>query len=231
MIAILSAMELEIDLLRSEMQNPKVEEHLKNNFTRGKLRGQEVVVAASSIGKTNAAIMAQFTIDKFRPDTIIHTGIAGGLAPHVKELTIVLGERITYHDFEPEIMDNFPPYTRYFYSDQRLLNLAEEHLKENGLIYEKGLIATGDSFIETSEQKHAIRQNMPALSVDMESAAIACAAYVNSIPILVVRSISDLADEDSQEAYEKNKQNAANISANLVIDILKRMPEISYGIY
>lgn len=225
MIAILSAMELEIDLLRSEMQSPKVEEHLKNTFTKGKLRGQETVVAASSIGKVNAAITAQFTIDTFHPDIIIHTGIAGALAPHVKELTVVLGERITYHDFEPEIMDNFPPYTRYFYSDQRLLNLAEEHLKEKGYNYEKGLIATGDSFIETSEQKHAIRQKMPALSVDMESAAIACAAYVNSIPILVVRSISDLADEESHDAFEENKHKAADVSAELVLDVLKKMQE------
>ncbi|MDO5022936.1 MAG: 5'-methylthioadenosine/adenosylhomocysteine nucleosidase [Eubacteriales bacterium] len=223
MIAILSAMDVEIDLLRSEMQNPKVEEHLKNNFTKGKLYGQETVIAASSIGKVNAAITAQFTINTFHPDLIIHTGIAGGLAPYIKELTVVLGERITYHDFEPQIMDNFPPYTRYFYSDSRLLNLAEENLKEKGINYEKGLIATGDAFVETSDQKNAIRQKMPAISVDMESAAIACAAYINSVPILVVRSISDLADEDSLETYEKNKQTAADISANLVLDILKKI--------
>ncbi|NLJ65311.1 MAG: 5'-methylthioadenosine/adenosylhomocysteine nucleosidase [Christensenellaceae bacterium] len=223
MIAILSAMDVEIDLLKCEMQNPKVEEHLKNNFTKGKISGHEVVLAASSIGKVNAAITAQFVINNYKPDIILHTGIAGALAPYVEELTLCLGERITYHDFSPTIMDNFMPFQRYFYSDAKLMQIAEDYLKENEVPYEKGLIATGDSFVETREQKYAIRQKMPALCVDMESAAIACAAFVNRVPILVVRTISDLADEDSHTSYEKNEQVAADISANLVLEIIKRM--------
>lgn len=223
MIAVLSAMQSEIDLLLEKMTDKNETVLCGNTYTVGLLHGKQVVVGAASVGKTNAAIGAQALIDRFHPDCLLHTGIAGSLSKDAGLLSIVLGERLTYYDLDHDIMKNFPPYQEYFLSDAKLLSIAEEYLKKQGDRYLKGLIATGDAFIESTAQKKAITDRMPALAADMESAAIACCCHVNGVPFLVVRAISDLADEDSRDTYQGHKRSASDVGAGMIVDIVEHI--------
>lgn len=220
MIAVLSAMQSEIDLLLEKMTDKNETVLCGNTYTVGLLHGKQVVVGAASVGKTNAAIGAQAVIDRFQPQYLLHTGIAGSLSGEAGLLSIVLGERLTYHDLDHQIMLSFPPHCEYFYSDKKLLAIAEDYLQRQGDHYLKGLIATGDAFIDSTAQKKAITDRMPALAADMESAAIACCCHVNGVPFLVVRAISDLADEDSRDTYEGNKRGASDVGAGMIADIV-----------
>lgn len=223
MIAVLSAMQSEIDLLLDRMADKSETVLCGNTYTVGLLHGKQVVVGAASVGKTNAAIGAQALIDRFHPDCLLHTGIAGSLSGDAGLLSIVLGERVTYHDLDHDIMLSFPPHQEYFESDKTLLHIAEEYLKSQGERYLKGLIATGDAFIESTAQKKAITDRMPALAADMESAAIACCCHVNKVPFLVVRAISDLADEDSRDTYHGNKRSASDVGAGMIVNIVEHI--------
>lgn len=223
MIAVLSAMQAEIDLLLEKMTDKEPTTLCGNTYTVGTLQGKQAVVGTSSIGKTNAAIGAQALIDRFYPDCLLHTGIAGSLCDQAGLLCVVLGEQLTYHDLDHQIMLDFPPHTEYFKSDPKLLKLAEEHLRREGDRYLKGLIATGDAFIESSAQKKAITDRMPALAADMESASIACCCHVNGVPFLVVRAISDLADENSHDTYKEHKRGASDVGASLIMDLIQKI--------
>lgn len=223
MIVILAAMDVEVALLASRMEQPE-EINLKGRvFTTGILCGHEAAVGASGVGKTNAANCAQMAIDYFKPDYLLHTGIAGSLTRDAGVLSIVLGEKLTFHDLDHRIMEKFFPFQTYFYSDEGLLKTAEDYLKEQNDHFLKGLIATGDSFIESTAQKNAITDRMPALCADMESAAVAATAYINGVPFLVVRAISDLADEDSRDTYQGNKRSASDVGAGMIVDIVEHI--------
>ncbi len=222
MIVILAAMDVEVALLASRMENKEEITIKSRSFIKGRLCGHDAVVGASGVGKTNAANCTQMAIDHFQPDFLLHTGIAGSLTRDAGVLSIVLGEKITFHDLDHRIMEKFFPYQVYFHSDEKLLQTAEDYLKEQGDHHLKGLIATGDCFIESTAQKNAITDRMPALCADMESAAVAATAYSNQVPFLVVRAISDLADEESRDTYEENERTAADIGAGIVMRVLER---------
>ena len=221
MIAILSAMDIECEKLIGQMDNAAPFDLNGRTFTHGRLKNHDIIVGAASVGKTNAAIGAQMVIDRFHPDAIIHTGIAGGLHKDAALLRVVLGESITFHDMDPKILEKFYPYQTAFHSDEKLLAIAEKYMQDSGNPYLKGLIVTGDQFIESQEQKDQILSRHPAaLAADMESAAIANAAFVNGIALLVIRTISDLADDASRETYDNNMQRAADIGAKIVMRVL-----------
>lgn len=222
MIVILAAMDVEVALLASKMENKKEVNIKSRSFIVGNLCGHEAAVGASGVGKTNAANCTQMAIDHFKPDFLLHTGIAGSLTKDAGVLSIVLGESITFHDLDHRIMEKFFPFQTHFHSDKRLLQTAENYLTEQKDHYLKGLIATGDCFIESTAQKNAITDRMPALCADMESAAVAATAYINQVPFLVVRAISDLADEESRGDYEQNERTAADIGAGIVMRVLER---------
>ncbi len=222
MIAILSAMDIECEKLIGQMDNAAPFDLNGRTFTHGRLKNHDIIVGAASVGKTNAAIGAQMVIDRFHPDAIIHTGIAGGLHRDAALLRVILGERITFHDMDPKILQKFYPYRMYFQSDERLLAIAEKYMQDSGSPYLKGLIVTGDQFIESQEEKDRILFKHPsALAADMESAAIASAAFVNNIPLLVIRTVSDLADDAGRETYDNNMQHAADIGAGVVLSVLE----------
>lgn len=223
MILILSAMDVEIAALVDFMRDVEAVDLKGRTFYTGTLKGKKAAVGTSSVGKTNAACGAQMAIGRFSPDVLLHTGIAGSLSPLAPVGSVVLGEKMTYHDVNRDIMLNFFPHTEYFSSDERLLKLAERYLREQGGAYVRGLIATGDAFIETTAQKKAITDRMPALAVDMESAAIAMCAHVNGVPCAVVRAISDMADENSTETYEANKRSSSEIGAGLVMSMVEAL--------
>ena len=219
---IISAMWVEAEKLHKAMEQDTVKEYEYNGmkFYEGRLCGCDVVLSTCGVGKINAAIYTQLMIDKFAPDEIIHTGIAGSLDPAVKHLDVVIAEGLTYHDVRKSQLTELFPFREIFPTDPELADLLLENAE--AARSHKGLILTGDLFVTDAEGKNKLKERFPqALCVEMESCAVAHAAFVNGVPIAVVRCISDLADGDAHEDYAEFEKKASDIAAEIVMNALK----------
>ncbi len=242
--AILGAFGEEVALLKEEMADKQTRTILGLRFLRGNLRGRGVVLAETGVGKVNAAMTVTLLLEHFRPSEVIFTGIAGALSDSFLPGDIVVGERTAQHDLtvlldtgqekfsvrDPVSGERNPIY---FACDERLLRLAEvasERLTLEGVVtsrgkrtprIRRGVIITGDAFVASSSKKRELRDLFQADAVEMEGAAVAQVCYQNGVPILLVRSISDKADESASQDLERFYQVAARNSAKLVIRIVE----------
>lgn len=218
-IGVIAAMQIELDAIRELMQESTEEWHGKLLFTRGKINDKDLVIADSGIGPVNAAIVTEKLISTYGVDCILHTGIAGGLAEDLDVQSVILGESLMYHDFDASILEQFSPYQSSFHSDIELLNLAKEAIP-NDLNMRVGKIVSGNRFVSDSSLRKIIVDTVGGLCVDMESSAVAHTATVNNIPFLVIRCVSDLADDDAEDTYEANKSMSARVAASVVSAIV-----------
>ena len=221
-IGILCASDTELEPFLPYIRVVGTMEKAMLKFYKGNADGVEVAAVYSGVGKVNAAIAAQLLIDAFHVTAVINGGTAGGIAEHVKLFDTVAAERTAFHDMDGDILTDFHPWlsTPYFPGDRELLERAREYGRrgENPLLF--GTIVTGDRFI-TDAGREAIKEAFAPLAVDMESAAAAHVCYVNRIPFLSVRTITDTADHAGVENFEKNCEKASAISAQVVMGILK----------
>lgn len=218
-IAIICAMSSERAIFCSRMTERKDFEINGLPYSEGKLSGRDVVVCVSGIGKVNAAITAQTVIDRFSPDVVINSGIAGSLSEKAPHLSIVVSDKLSYHDFDLSIFDNDYPYVSEFSADRSLIEkyfAANFEMKD--LVF--GNVATGDQFVTSSAKKAEIKAKTNALACEMEGAAIAHAAYVNKVPFIVLRCISDLADDNAEMTFDEFEQIAADKVAKTVISLI-----------
>ena len=203
-IVVIGAMEVEVTTLAQRMDIVEEQRIHRNNLQilTGKLGGREVVLARCGVGKVNAALITQYLIDHFQPQAVINSGVAGGLSPKVLIGDIVIGETSLQHDvdvchfdYPRGVIPNMEEST--FPGDEELTALAVRAAVEelgDGRVH-KGLIVSGDQFISSLEHKQQILGFFPdALCAEMEGAAIAQTAHLNGIPHLIVRAISDQAD-------------------------------------
>ena len=229
-IGIIGAMDSEVSLLRSKLDIILVKQVAGVDFYMGKLSGNNVVVARCNIGKVNAAVCAQILIDMYGVDYIINTGVAGAISLELDIGDIVVSSDLAHHDFDtsgvgdvkyvnPSLDESF------FRADDRLVKLAKDScdavLARNKAIV--GRIATGDQFIMSNEDKTRIWNDLGALCVEMEGAAIAQACYLNNVPFIVIRSISDKADNSAHMSFEQFVDEASDISARVVEEMLNGM--------
>lgn len=193
-------------------------------FHRGKMGRHDVMVMQCGIGKVNAALGTLTLINAFLPDYVINSGVAGGSDPSINVMDVVAGERVAYHDVwcgpESEIgqVQGLP---LYFCGANRLLELIPD---QNNL--HKGLICSGDQFIDTIERVQRIKTNFPdALAVDMESGAIAQVCHLNKVPFLALRVISDSpgASHDNTRQYLDFWDDAPRESFAILKDIIKKL--------
>lgn len=210
----------------NRISNKQIIKHAMIKFYSGIYEGAEVVAVISGVCKVNAAIAAQLLIDKFRVTHIILTGVAGGLSGQLKIGDIVIAKEIAYHDVASKNLTKYHPYMEdmYFKPDNALLRLSEEaaqSIKINNKYY-TGRIITGEAFITHNERASLIERFNP-LCVDMESASIAHTCYVNSIPFIIIRAISDNADEKGAETFENNVETAASNAIELAEEIIKKI--------
>lgn len=219
-VGIIGAMPIEIEIIKNEMKDYVIETHAGLNYYLGKINNIEVVLLVCGIGKVNAAIYTQILIDKYSVEAIINSGIAGGLSDDVKHLSIVLSKQLTYYDVRSIQMINCYPNQEFFKADTYLLDLATNLAKSNNLDYQVGTIVSGEDFISDTIRKNEFHKTYNAICVEMEGAAIAHVAFVNKVPFLVIRCISDLANEATTEDYKKFEDLAAHKSANLVKEII-----------
>jgi adenosylhomocysteine nucleosidase len=200
---------------------------------KGDFCGKEIYICQSGIGKVNAAIAAQRLVDIFSVDCIINSGVAGGISEKLSKLDIVISKRLTYHDFTPlDILDRYPPYGSMMEADRALVEKAENACKTLNEKLENegkgtfnsfvGTIVSGDCFVNSAEKAKQLRDDFEALCTEMEGAAIAHTAKVNEIPFVIIRAISDFADEDADNSFESFENVAADRAAFLVKEILSK---------
>lgn len=219
---IIGAMDAEVALLRQNMQVEREISDYGTTFYLGTLQGQRVVVACSGVGTINAALCASLMIRELGAQCIVNTGIAGGMDDRLGVLDVVISKTATFHDADP-VIGEFYPFLQEFEADKELIALAERAVAalpvppRNVLV---GRVASGDLFVTETARKEEIRRRMPSLCVEMEGAAIAQAAYMNHVPFLILRTISDTADDRLAMTYEEFKPRAADQSAAAVMGML-----------
>lgn len=233
-IAIIGAMDCEVDTLKDCLQNLEVVSHGKLTIYKGTLANNNVVIAKSGVGKVCAALNTQYIIDHYSPDYIINTGIAGGIAPELEVGDIVIATSLVQHDFDATALGYVKGYmctggdnqkVTVFYTDDRLIKLFEDavgSIHTASKIY-KGVIATGDMFVGTPQKKDELRKLFNASAAEMEACAIAQTANANNIPCLVIRAISDLADCTASKPFVEVEQAMAELAASTIERLLNSL--------
>lgn len=227
MIGIIGAMEEEVAALKEAMEIEETVEQAGMTFCKGTLCGKEAVVVRSGIGKVNAGICAQILVDRFRADTLINTGIAGSLDAKIDIGDMVISTDAVHHDMDASIFGDpvgqVPRMdTLFFPADEALVQKAlQANEKANPDIHTyTGRIASGDQFIASKEVKDKIVQNFHPMCVEMEGAGIAHAAYLNKVSYVIIRAISDKADNSATMDYPTFEQLAINHSVRLMKELL-----------
>ena len=239
MIGIIGAMEEEVSALKNEMENPETAEYASMTFYKGILCGKEAVVVRSGIGKVNAGICAQILVDKFGVDILINTGVAGSLDAAIDIGDMVISSDAVHHDMDATVFGDAAGQvprtdTFSFPADEKLVELAREaNEKANPEIHTfVGRIASGDQFISSLEAKDRLSGIFGALCAEMEGVGIAHAAYLNKVSCVIIRAISDKADNSVTMDYPEFEKQAIVHSVRLVRELLSRLQkdmDVSWG--
>ena len=222
MVGIIGAMHIEVETIKSIMENKTAETISAVEYVKGTLHGKEIVIAVCGIGKVAAAMCTQTMILKYSPECIINTGVGGSLSTKLAIGDIAVAESLVQHDMDTSPLGdpiglisginivNIP-------ADNEVVNLLSESVEtlENvkGLT---GVIASGDQFIASDEKKKFITDNFGAIVCEMEGASIAQVCFTNGVPFGVVRAVSDCADGSSHMDYGEFLPVAAANAAKLI---------------
>jgi len=226
-IGIIGAMEEEVKFLIKGMDFKRKEVKAKMEFSFGSIYNKNVVIVTSGIGKVNAAICAQILIDDFKVDYIINVGIAGGTVDNIYPGDIVIARNLVQHDIDTSAfgdrigqiprMDTFE-----FKCDEKLIEYAEKAcLSINGHNHFTGRIVSGDQFIANLDKINWLNSEFDCLACEMEGASIAQVCYLNETPFIVIRSISDNANNGAEMDYEQFKDIAVENSTSILSEMLK----------
>ena len=244
--AIMGAFDKEVLLLEDRLVGPKVHVIEEMRFVSGKLEGRNVVIAWTGIGKVNAAMTTTLMLEHFKPREVVFTGIAGGVNKDLRPGDIVVASRVAHHDMGTLWPDALyyqgakNPLTGwrnpvFFEADERLLAVAKKAAKEIELLPIKttegdrkpkiieGVVVTGDVFVASPKKCDELRERLDADAVEMEGAAVAQLCYQREVPCLVIRSLSDSADEGAMQDKQMFYLLAAENSSHLVGEIVKLM--------
>ena len=234
-LGIIGAMAVEVENLKQQMCGVSVTERAGMTFFEGTLEGLSAVVVQCGVGKVNAALCVQILCDCFAVSHVVNTGVAGSLCAALDIGDFVISQDAMYHDFDCSVIN--PKYSvgqvpgmtvRTFPSNEMLTKLAyttadtlcpgHAHI---------GIVASGDQFVCNKQQKENIVKNTNALCTEMEGAAISHAAYRNNIPVVVIRAISDKADDSAQMDYPTFEAIAAKQCADVVRTMARVMSNLS----
>lgn len=227
-LGILGAMELEVETLLASMEERNSYVHASTTFHTGKLEGLDVVVVQCGIGKVNAALCVQLLCDKFGVTHLVNTGIAGSLSASLDIGDLVVSQDAMYHDFDccafgyPK--GQVPGMPLLFTADDSLIKLAYEAAEEVHPGHcRMGRIASGDQFVADKALKEQIIETTGAVCTEMEGAAIAHTAYRNALPFVILRAISDKADDSADMDYPTFERIAANRCAQLTKALARKL--------
>ncbi len=246
----MGAMPEEIDGVVALLTNPVASSMGKRTYFSGQINGIDTVVVFSRWGKVAAATTATTLIHEFKITELLFTGVAGAISPELKIGDVVLGKRLIQHDMDARpLMKQYeiPLLSKtYFESNETHLDIAKKailEIFENNSLYAiietkdlkefnisqpklfVGDIASGDQFFSSNEQKHALNTQLPdVLCVEMEGAAVAQVCYEYEVPFSIIRTISDVADDQSHIDFPSFiKKISSKYAAEIIKKIFKQM--------
>jgi adenosylhomocysteine nucleosidase len=229
-IGIIGAMDEEVNKIKECLSDVTINTVASMDFYEGKLYDTDVVIVRSGIGKVNAGICAQILVDKYKVSAIINTGIAGSLNADINIGDIVLSTDAVQHDMDATAFGydlGIIPRMEVsaFKADEQLINLAKsacEEVLDNVNVF-TGRVVSGDQFISDKSKKDWITENFNGYCTEMEGAAIAQAAYLNNVPFLIIRAISDKADDSAQMDYPTFEAMAISNSVKMLKAMINKV--------
>lgn len=225
MIGIVCALSIEFEGIKNMMTDKSQYDYARMAFTKGIVKGKEVVAVECGVGKVNSAICTQIMIDYFKPDLIINSGIAGSLSKKISIGDIVVATDVVQHDMDTtavgdplgEIMFNDNEKRIFIEADKKVsLALYNACLKVKGVKSIKGKIATGDVFVAAIEKRLLIGKTFDAHACEMEGGALGQVCYRNSVPFGIIRSISDDINQNEFMDFEKFRKLASERSIEAI---------------
>lgn len=227
-IGIIVATDEELIEIKNIMDSFEERDIYELTFVKGKINGKKVIVVKCGIGKVNAARTTQILIDNFKISKIINIGAAGGINPELKIQDIVIGEKIVQYDFDTTGAGDYEKgeiqgIGKFIRSDYELINICKKVLEkrvDNSINVVIGTIATADIFCSDPETAKKVRKEFGAECVEMEGAAIAQVCYLDKIPFLVIRGISDTPNGHNEMDYYTYCHIAAKHAAEFLQDLL-----------
>ena len=228
-LGIIGAMQQEVETLLGVLENRQTEIRGGCTFYAGKLEGLDVVIVQCGVGKVNAAMCTQILCDRYEVTHIVNTGIAGSLSAQLDIADMVVSKDAMYHDFDcvhfGYEMGKVPGMdTVAFPADEQLISYAYAAAEEVNPGHTKiGRVASGDLFVAEKNAKNTIIEKTNALCTEMEGAAIAHAAYKNGVPFVILRAISDKADDSAEMDYPTFENIAAHRCAAVTRMLAKQL--------
>ena len=198
-IGIMGAMPDEVDQLCAKLENVTVEPYGGVEYHKGTLAGKQVIVCCAGMGKANAAATTQVLCGKFGAQAIIFSGIAGNMSEEIGIGDVVVGKEVCYHDAEVSMICQSAPFLKSYTGDPALVQAALDACAALGVKAIAGRIATGDTFVGDGATKAVIAEKVDPDCVEMEGAAVSQIAARNGVPCVVLRAMSDNADESGHE--------------------------------
>lgn len=228
-IAVIGAMEQEVEQLRATLENTKTETIANSEYTTGTYKGKEVILLKSGIGKVNAAMTTTVLLHTFKPDVVINTGSAGGYDPALEVGAVIISDEVRHHDVDVTIfgyeMGQVPQMPAAFKADMKLMEVAREAVTEVGEHqYGIGLICSGDAFMNDPERVEKVREYFPQMkAVEMEAAAVAQVCHQFETPFVVIRALSDIAGKESNVSFDEFLPVAAKHSTAIVLKAIEKL--------
>ena len=228
-LGIIGAMDVEVALLKEKMQNITTETRAGSDYFAGTLEGTSAVVVQCGVGKVNAALCAQIPISEFGVTHLVNTGIAGSLCADLDIGDLVVSEDAIYHDFDisywGRAIGEVPGMgVVAFPADEDMMQYAFAAAESvNPGHTRTGRVASGDQFVCNKEKKDKIIADTAAVCTEMEGAAIAHTAYRNGVPFVILRAISDKADDSAEMDYPTFEAIAARRCAEVTMAMARKM--------
>ena len=228
-LGIIGAMSVEVEALKAKMEQINVAVHAGSEYFEGVLEGTDAVVVQCGVGKVNAALCAQVLVSVYGVTHLVNTGIAGSLCAELDIGDLVISQDAMYHDFDCNAFGY--PHGKVpgmdvvaFPADEQLMQKAFAAAEAVNPGHTKlGRVASGDQFVCVKELKDRIIANTQGLCTEMEGAAIAQTAYRNGIPFVILRAISDKADDSAQMDYPTFERIAAHRCAEVTRSLARRL--------
>ena len=227
---VIGAMKPEIDALKPRLENGGTVTVSGIEFVYGELFGMNVVAAQCGIGKVFAAICAEAMIITFKPDVIINAGVGGSLTDKLDIGDAGIASAVVQHDMDTTPFGDPKGLISginkvYFECSEKYTKLLEEAALDHGIHCEKGVIASGDCFVNSEDKRRELRDEFSAIVCEMEGGAIGHVCYVNATDFCILRTISDNGDENSNNDYAQSLAKAASAELDILEGFLSKLSE------
>jgi adenosylhomocysteine/aminodeoxyfutalosine nucleosidase len=226
-LAIMGAMQEEVEPLLANFENINVVEYANNKYYEVNYNGLDIVIAYSKIGKVFASLTASTMIEKFGCDTLLFSGVAGAINPDLKIGDLIIANKLCQHDLDITAFGHphgYVPEGKVFVeTSKELREIAKKVASNNEIKVIEGTIATGDQFVHSTDRKDFIETTFKADALEMEGASVAVVCDALDVPFFILRAISDSADMDAGFDFDEFLKSSAKVSADYIMQIVKEI--------